>query len=81
LVFHNDVSGKVFTPEDLIGYKQTSLGELVVNRMRATIGLIAATKQPGLVSPDYSDGYQLIRGYCRNRLIWIIPSIIRISGA
>ncbi|GAA0547870.1 type I restriction enzyme S subunit [Rhizomicrobium palustre] len=54
LVPHNDVSEKHTRPEELIGYKKTSVGQLVVNRMRAATGLIAITTQDGLVSPDYA---------------------------
>jgi type I restriction enzyme S subunit len=54
LVPHNDVSDKIIAPEHLLGYKLTEPGELVVNRMRAATGLIAVTKQTGLVSPDYA---------------------------
>ena len=54
LVPHNDVSEKQTTPEELIGYKKTSVGEIVINRMRASSGLIAITPQEGLVSPDYA---------------------------
>jgi type I restriction enzyme S subunit len=54
LVRHNDVSEKQTRPEELVGYKKTSHGELVVNRMRAAIGLIAIAPQEGLVSPDYA---------------------------
>ena len=54
LVPHNEVSEKQTRPEELIGYKRTSPGEIVVNRMRAAIGLIAVAPQVGLVSPDYA---------------------------
>lgn len=54
LVPHNEVSEKQTRPEELIGYKRTSPGEIVVNRMRAAIGLIAVVPQVGLVSPDYA---------------------------
>jgi type I restriction enzyme S subunit len=54
LVPHNDVSEKQTRSEELIGYKRTSPGELVVNRMRAAVGLIAITPEEGLVSPDYA---------------------------
>ncbi len=54
LVPHNDVSDKPTSPEELIGYKKTSVGEIVINRMRASSGLIALTPQDGLVSPDYA---------------------------
>jgi type I restriction enzyme S subunit len=54
LVPHNEVSEKQTRPEELIGYKRTSPGEIVINRMRAAIGLIAVAPQAGLVSPDYA---------------------------
>lgn len=54
LVPHNEVSEKQTRPEELIGYKRTSPGEIVVNRMRAAIGLIAVAPHAGLVSPDYA---------------------------
>lgn len=54
LVPHNDVSPKQTRPEELVGYKKTSHGEIVINRMRASLGLIAVTPQEGLVSPDYA---------------------------
>lgn len=54
LVPHNEVSEKQTRPEELIGYKRASPGEIVVNRMRAAIGLIAVAPQAGLVSPDYA---------------------------
>jgi len=54
LVPHNEVSEKQTCPDELVGYKRTSTGEVVVNRMRAAIGLIAVTPQAGVVSPDYA---------------------------
>lgn len=54
LVPHNDVSVKQTQPEDLVGYKKVSTGEIVVNRMRAASGLVAIAPQDGLVSPDYA---------------------------
>ena len=54
LVPHNDVSEKLTRSEELIGYKKTSPGEIVLNRMRAASGLVAVTPQEGLVSPDYA---------------------------
>jgi type I restriction enzyme S subunit len=54
LVPHNDVSEKKTQPEELVGYKITREGELVVNRMRAATGLIAIAPGYGLVSPDYA---------------------------
>jgi len=54
LVPHNDVSVKQTQPEELVGYKQVSTGEIVVNRMRAASGLVAIASRDGLVSPDYA---------------------------
>jgi type I restriction enzyme S subunit len=54
LVPHNDVSEKVITPVDLIGYKKAWPRQIVINRMRAASGLIAVVPQEGLVSPDYA---------------------------
>jgi type I restriction enzyme S subunit len=54
LVPHNDVSVKQTQPDELVGYKQVSTGEIVVNRMRAASGLVAIAPQDGLVSPDYA---------------------------
>ena len=54
LVPHNDVSEKVITPADLIGYKKAWPQQIVINRMRAASGLIAVVPQAGLVSPDYA---------------------------
>ena len=53
-VRHNDVSQKRFKEEDLIGFKQVEPGQIVMNRMRASIGLFACPQEPGLVSPDYA---------------------------
>jgi type I restriction enzyme S subunit len=54
LVPHNDVSVKQTQPDELVGYKLVSTGEIVVNRMRAASGLVAIAAQNGLVSPDYA---------------------------
>ena len=54
LVPHNTVSLKQTQPDELVGYKQVSTGEIVVNRMRAASGLVAIAPQDGLVSPDYA---------------------------
>jgi type I restriction enzyme S subunit len=54
LIPHNDVSVKRFKPTDLIGYKIVCPGQFVMNRMRASIGLFAASWSHGLVSPDYA---------------------------
>lgn len=54
LVPHNDVSVKLTRPEELVGYKKTFVGQVVINRMRASTGLVAITPQDGLVSPDYA---------------------------
>lgn len=54
LVPHNDVSNKEISDADLIGYKRTWPGDIVMNRMRASSGLFAETFVHGLVSPDYA---------------------------
>lgn len=54
LVPHHEVSNKPANPSNLIGYKRTYPNDIVVNRMRASIGLIAKTPEFGLVSPDYA---------------------------
>lgn len=54
LVPHNDVSDKELLPDDLIGYKKVLPGQIVMNRMRAAIGLFGLANNEGIVSPDYS---------------------------
>lgn len=54
LLRHNDVSDKPITSDQLIGYKVVSPGQLVMNRMRASMGLFAVAYECGLVSPDYA---------------------------
>ena len=54
LVPHNDVSDKEIPPSDLINYKKVFPGQIVMNRMRAAIGLFGLADSEGIVSPDYS---------------------------
>lgn len=54
LVPHNDVSSKRIEAHSLIGFKKVETGQLVMNRMRAAIGLFGISPQSGLVSPDYA---------------------------
>lgn len=54
LVPHNDVSDKPIPPENLIDYKIVKVGQLVMNRMRAAIGIFGIADSGGLVSPDYA---------------------------
>jgi type I restriction enzyme S subunit len=54
LVPHNDVSDIHISKQQLTGYKKVAPGDLVMNRMRAAIGLFGVVRQHGLVSPDYS---------------------------
>lgn len=54
LIPHNDVSNKRFKSKELVGYKIARPGQIVMNRMRASIGLFAASHTEGLVSPDYA---------------------------
>ena len=54
LVPHADVSTVPITVQALIGFKKIAVGQVVMNRMRAAIGMFGIASQPGLVSPDYS---------------------------
>jgi type I restriction enzyme S subunit len=54
LVPHDDVSDKHIPNESLIDYKIVEKGQLVMNRMRAAIGIFGISKAYGLVSPDYA---------------------------
>jgi len=54
LVPHNDVSDKEILQVDLINYKKVFPGQIVMNRMRAAIGLFGLADRAGIVSPDYS---------------------------
>ena len=54
LLHHNDVSDKPITTKQLVGYKQVFPQHLVMNRMRASMGLFAIAGEHGLVSPDYA---------------------------
>lgn len=54
LVPHDEVSSKAILDAELVGYKKVYPGQLVMNRMRASIGLFGIVDQLGLVSPDYA---------------------------
>lgn len=54
LVPHDDVSDKHIPNENLIDYKIVEKGQLVMNRMRAAIGIFGISRGYGLVSPDYA---------------------------
>ena len=54
LVDHHASGGKIIPSSALVGYKRVLPGELVMNRMRAAIGLFAGATTEGLVSPDYA---------------------------
>ncbi len=54
LVPHSDVSNIPITAEALIGFKKVAAGQVVMNRMRASIGMFGLAHQSGLVSPDYA---------------------------
>ncbi|MDE2058481.1 MAG: restriction endonuclease subunit S [candidate division NC10 bacterium] len=54
LVPHNEVSTIPITPQALIGFKKVEPGQIVMNRMRAAIGMFGIANQLGLVSPDYA---------------------------
>jgi type I restriction enzyme S subunit len=54
LVPFKQVSTKIIPPQNLIGYKRTQPGDIVLNRMQASNGMFARTIEPGIVSPDYA---------------------------
>jgi len=54
LIPHNDVSDKPITDAELVDYKLITPGQMVMNRMRASIGLFGFATSYGLVSPDYA---------------------------
>tara|TARA_R110002012_G_scaffold41544_1_gene113545 strand:+ start:8505 stop:9797 length:1293 start_codon:yes stop_codon:yes gene_type:complete len=54
LVPHNDVSDKAIGADALKDYKQVFPGQLVMNRMRASIGIFGIVTSSGIVSPDYA---------------------------
>jgi len=54
LVPHNDVSKKPIEPADIVGFKRVRAGQFVLNRMRASSGMMAFAGRDGLVSPDYA---------------------------
>jgi type I restriction enzyme S subunit len=54
LVPHDDVSDKTITNENLVDYKIVRPGQMVMNRMRAAIGIFGVSSRFGLVSPDYA---------------------------
>jgi len=54
LVPHDDVSDKYISDENLVDYKIVQSGQMVMNRMRAAIGIFGLANRPGLVSPDYA---------------------------
>ena len=54
LVPHDDVSDKFIPNESLVDYKVVRAGQMVMNRMRAAIGIFGLATRHGLVSPDYA---------------------------
>jgi type I restriction enzyme S subunit len=54
LVPHADVSTVPITAQALIGFKKVAAGQIVMNRMRAAIGMFGIANESGLVSPDYA---------------------------
>ena len=54
LVDHHVSGGRPIPPSALVGYKRVLPDEIVMNRMRASFGLFAASTSDGLVSPDYA---------------------------
>ncbi|MHB0928157.1 MAG: restriction endonuclease subunit S domain-containing protein [Candidatus Nanopelagicales bacterium] len=54
LVRSSDFSIRPEEPEKLVNYKVVAPGQLVMNRMRASIGLFGVATTSGIVSPDYA---------------------------
>lgn len=54
LVPHTEVSNVPITSDALIGFKITRPNQIVMNRMRAALGMFGLTYQTGIVSPDYA---------------------------
>jgi len=54
LVPHREVSTVPISTDALVGFKKVRLGQLVMNRMRAAIGMFGIANRDGLVSPDYA---------------------------
>jgi type I restriction enzyme S subunit len=54
LVPHSEVSQIPITSNALVGFKRVAPGQIVMNRMRAAIGMFGVVLQSGLVSPDYA---------------------------
>ncbi|MBA4157763.1 MAG: restriction endonuclease subunit S [Gemmatimonadetes bacterium] len=54
LVPHNEVSTLPITAQALVGFKKVGPGQIVMNRMRAAIGMFGIANRSGLVSPDYA---------------------------
>lgn len=54
LVPHREVSTVPISADALVGFKKVRLGQLVMNRMRAAIGMFGIANRAGLVSPDYA---------------------------
>jgi len=54
LVPHNEVSQIPIGADNLIGFKKVQPEQIVMNRMRAAIGLFGVATESGIVSPDYA---------------------------
>ncbi|MCF3651774.1 restriction endonuclease subunit S [Synoicihabitans lomoniglobus] len=54
LVDHHLMGGRPILPTALINYKRVYPRQIVMNRMRASMGLFGIPKKIGLVSPDYA---------------------------
>jgi type I restriction enzyme S subunit len=54
LVPHDEVSMVPIPAQALVGFKKIKPGQIVMNRMRAAIGMFGLAGRSGLVSPDYA---------------------------
>jgi type I restriction enzyme S subunit len=50
----DQMSERAGQAETLVGYKEVKSGDLVINKMQASIGLMAVSQVAGITSPDYS---------------------------
>jgi type I restriction enzyme S subunit len=54
LIPNTDIEVRRLISDSYIGAKLCKIGDLVLNRLKAHLGVFALVKQPGLVSPDYT---------------------------
>jgi type I restriction enzyme, S subunit len=65
LIPSESIEGWRLKPQSLIGTKICKEGDLVLNRLKAHLGVFAVAKQDGIVSPDYSI-YRPVKRVCNS---------------